>query len=463
VIGLLSSASPRARSLLATGVVVLLVGIAGCSNKASTGFNILGSSSAVGYIDVDKVVAAHPLHDELQALEDQIAVLDAQAESEPDVVTPEQQAAQAALERDLQASEAQFETELNARQAYYRQQMQAAIAQIQSSALGGGSAPGGIVGGMRQQFGTQMQALQTAGAKTLDAYRAALYNEDTAHLRSVQQLLAADVQAKERAKASELAAKETAYQVQLAQADQDQRLNLKTELENLSLTPQQRSSDAAQLQDIETREEYLSNQLKTKDNAELAAYSESLQRDAAARFNAEKTATMKSSQAKLAARQNSLNVQFRQQATSLGSQFNQQLAQADKTLSANPKVQAQLQSVQAQTQARYEADAAQAMAAYRRTRAALVDKYSAIAHLQFQDQELIQEQIDEIAQQRHDLYDQILDQVQDQVKTVAQARGIAIVFDTVAGAGRAVDLTDQVAKAVAALPQASPSPSPSGG
>ena len=112
---------------------------------------------------------------------------------------------------------------------------------------------------------------------------------------------------------------------------------------------------------------------------------------------------------------------------------------------------------------KFEADATAALASYRDTRKALVDKYSAIAHMQFQDDQAIQAQIDAMAAQRRDLYAKILDQVQQQVGEVAQARGIAIVFDSVAGSGSAVDLTDQVAKAVAALPSATPSPAPSGG
>jgi Skp family chaperone for outer membrane proteins len=82
--------------------------------------------------------------------------------------------------------------------------------------------------------------------------------------------------------------------------------------------------------------------------------------------------------------------------------------------------------------------------------------------MQFQDDQAIQSEIDSIAAQRRDLYARIMDQVQDQVRTVAQARGYGIVFDSVAGAGSAVDLTDLVSKAVAALPAASASPSPGG-
>jgi Skp family chaperone for outer membrane proteins len=136
----------------------------------------------------------------------------------------------------------------------------------------------------------------------------------------------------------------------------------------------------------------------------------------------------------------------------------------NQTLSTNPKVQAQLQDVQNQTEAKYEADAATAVATYKQTRKALVDKYSAIAGMQFQDDVAIQDEINGLAEQRRDLYQRIVDQVDDQVRAVAQARGVGIVFESVAGAGSAVDITDQVAKAVTSLSApSSPSPTSSGG
>jgi Skp family chaperone for outer membrane proteins len=334
------------------------------------------------------------------------------------------------------------------------------MANIQSP--GGQPQPGGVLGGMQQQFQTQMKEMQASGARTMDAFRSALFKADTEHLKSVQQLLAADVRSKVRAKESQLSAKETAYQVQLAHQDQDQRLNLKTKLENLSLSPQDRSQYAAQLQDIETREELLTNQLKTKDNAELTAYEAALQKDASARFDAERSSTQKKTQAKLVAREDELQVQFRKQAATLGGKFNEQLNAANKAMASDPTVAGKIQDIQNKTQAKYQADAAQSLAAYQQTRKTLVQKYSAIAHMQFQDDQAIQSEIDAIAAQRRDLYARIMDQVQEQVRTIAQARGYAIVFDSVAGSGSAVDLTDLVSKALAALPAAGASPTPGG-
>lgn len=459
-----AASTVKARTLVAfvPALLVLVAPFGGCA-KTQALLQSRPAARGVAYVDIDKVVQAHPLNPELQALEDQITLLNAQSVAAPQAVTPSQRDAQAALEHDLAAAEAQFEQDMMRKRAYYEAQAQAALANISSGAGSATPQSGSVISDMQSQFRAQMSDLESSGAKTLEAYRTSLFKEDSAHLKGVQELLAADVRAKVRAKESQLVASETTYQVQLAKQDQDQRLNLKTQLENLSLSQQQRSQYAAQLQDIETREEFLTNQMKTKDNATLAAYEQQLQKDAAARFETERTSTEKETDAKLLARQNELNTQFHEQASALGQQFNQRLQDVNKAIAADPALAQKAQQIQDQTQAKYEADAAAAMTSYQGTRKALVDKYSAIAHMQFQDDQAIQAQIDSISQQRRDLYAKILDQVQQQVSDVAQQRGIAIVFDSVAGSGSAVDLTDQVAKAVAALPSATPSPAPTGG
>lgn len=455
------SRSIAARVCAVLAVALTTFGAAGCAKTVEM-LNSRPAAHGIAYVDIDKIVQAHPLHPELQALDDQITLLNSQSVSAPQAVTPAQRDAQASLERDLAAAEAQFEQDMLRKREYYQAQEQVALANISAN---GGASPqsGDVLASMRNEFNQQMKQLQESGAKTLEAYRTSLFKEDQAHLRSVQQLLAADVQAKVRAKEAQLVANETAYQVQLAHQDQDQRLNLKTKLENLTLSAQDRSQYAAQLQDIETREEFLTNQMKSKDNAALAAYEKTLQTQAAARFDTERAATEKQTGAKLAARQDEMNGQFRQQAAALSTEFNKRLSNVNKAIASDPALQQKAQAIQNQTQAKFEADAATAMASYRDTRKALVEKYSAIAHMQFQDDQAIQAQIDGIAAQRRDLYAKILDQVHQQVSDVAQTRGIAIVFDSVAGSGSAVDLTDQVAKAVAALPSATPSPAPSGG
>ena len=425
---------------------------------------VVPSGGVVAYVDIDKIVAAHPLHGKLQALQDQITALNAGVLTGPPVTTAAQRAAQAALQRDLQNAEQQFAQEISRKRGYYEQQESAALARIQSQAIsGGGTSGGAVVSGMQQEYGNQVKQMQAQGASALSAYRSTLFKQDTDHLHQVQRVISQDVAAKLRAREAQQSANETRYQISLATQNQEQRLNLKTRLENINLTPQERSQSASQLQDLDTREQYLINQLKATDRANLKAYEKQLNRDAAARFDAERARTEKETSDKLLARQKQMEDQMRGQVAALGGQFQQQLSAANKSLSADPKLQSRMEQIHTQMQSRYVADANQALAAYKQTRQALVAKYSAIAHLQFEDNQAVAAQIDQLAGARRDLYNRVVEQVQAQVREVARQQGVAVVFDSVAGVGTAIDLTAAVIQRIGGATTGSPAPVASGG
>jgi hypothetical protein len=425
---------------------------------------LVASGGAAGYIDIDKVVAAHPLNSRLQALQDQITMLNAAAVSGPTPVTPSQVKAQDNLQRDLADAQTAFTQALADKQAAYHLKEEQVDAGITSTALGGtANGPGGIVGGLQADFQRQMAAMQLSARTTLDAYRSDLFKQDSDHLKHVQALLGQDVIAKLRAKDSQLSAGETAYQIQLAKADQDQRLNLKAKLDNLSLSQADRQTDSNQLQAIEAREAALIAQMRARDDATSQAYKKQIQDDAAKRFNAERAATEKDTNVKLAARQTQLEDSIRTQAVQLGGQFQSKLNSANATLNGNQKVQSQLADEHAKILAQYQTDAAAAMASYQATRKQLVSKYSAVARMQFQDNVALSMQAEQLAQERKTLYDGIVRQVQGLVADVARRNGVGIVFGAIAGAGNAIDLTAQVAKEAAALPSTTPPPAVPGG
>ena len=436
--------------------------VAACAGSSSVSSQSPSPAAGggVGYVDMNAVIAAHPMNAEIVALQDQINALNAQSLVEPKAVTPQQLQAEAQLQQELQAADGAFQDELARRRAYYEQREAQAVQAAEAQALGqspGG--PGTVLSGMRQQYGTQIQSMQNTAGKTLLDYRNALFQQDADHLRSVQQQLSAGVAARVRAKMQQYSDAETAYQVELAKQDQAQKLNLKAQLENLALSDKQRSQTQSQLQDIETREEYLINQLKTKDDAALKAYERQQNAEATARFNAERAATESASRAKLLARQQELGTQMQAQVHTLGGQFQAQMNAANQALQNNPKVRAQVEQIHNQMQSAYVADANRSLQDYKATRKALVEKYSAIAHLQLQDNQAIASQIDQLAAQRRDLYGRIVSQVQVVVGEIARKEGIGLVIAAVRAANGAEDLTGQVARAVAALPSTTPAPS----
>ncbi len=455
-----------------TALCAAVVALAACAPKNDQGAGgllgvdtsgLTGGGTAAGYVDIDTVVAAHPLHAELQSLQDQITALNASSVVGPKPVTPVQVQAQSDLQRDLSDAEAAYTKDLADKQAAFRDEEANADADITSKALGIPNAgPGGITGGMQADFTRQLAAMQTSARATLAAYRTSLYSQDSDHLLHVRQLIASDVQAKTRSEESQLSSAETAYQIDIARQDQDQRLNLTAKLDNLSLSSADRQNYSAQLQALESREATLTAAKKSADATTLAAFQKRVQAQAEQRFDAERKATENDTNAKLAARQTELESTIRDQAQQLGGQFQTQLNQANAKLSGNPQVQAQLADEHTKIMARYQADAQASLASYQATRKALVAKYSEVAHMQFQDDVALSMQAQALAQARQQLYDGIVRQIQTIVADVARRDGIGIVFSSISGAGSAVDLTDQVAKAAAALPSATPAPIPGG-
>ena len=104
----------KAYARIALVAAALCAVVAGCTQHRSDESvkNLLALSSpgqvsgGVGYVDMDKVVDSHPLHPELQALQDQITALNAQAVVVPQAATPEQRVVETTLARAAADAEA---------------------------------------------------------------------------------------------------------------------------------------------------------------------------------------------------------------------------------------------------------------------------------------------------------------------------------------------------------------------
>ena len=450
-------------------VAALALAAVACAHKEGTGSSSMSpgglSANAVGYVNMDAVMAAHPLHAQLQAMQDQIGVLQQEAAVVPTGMRPEQASAYDAMQRELASAAQQFQQDLGQRRAYYQRREAEAISRLQATALGQGPNSNGILGGLQQQYSQQAQALQKQAFATLNSYRDELFRQDNEHLKHVQELIASDMRAKLKQRESQLSTVETKYQIDLVKADQEQRLNLQAKLQNLALTDKDRKHYQDQLNAIDAAEQSKINALKARDNAEIVKLEHDLNAQAAAKYDAERKATTAATQAKLVARQRDMQTSINPQMQALSGKFQQQLNDANARLANNEKYKAQAQTVHDQMQSGYMDEANKAETAYRQVRADLIAKYSAIAHMQFEDNEAIAAQADKLAADRRDLYQKIADQVRGQVEQIAHNDGIAVVFGSVRAAGTAVDLTDQVTKAVSSL-QAStslPKPTASGG
>ena len=436
---------PNTGLLLAT--LVLVVAVTACAQHGGVSGGAR-SATGVGFVDMESLINEHPLHGQLQDMQDQISVLQQESTLVPTGMSPQQAAAYDQMQAELNVESQKFQQDMGQLRDSYKRREAAQISALQATVLGSTPSSGGVLGGLQQQFGQQAQAIQKQAFTTFNAYRTELFRQDTDHLKHVQMLLAQQMRGTLTQRESQLSAQETAYQVSLVKADQEQRLNLQAKLQDLALSDQQRKQYQDQLNAIDAGEQSKINVMKKRDNAELATLQHSLNAQAAAQYNAERAKTQAATQAKLTARQKEMQTAMNPQMQALSGKFQQQLNDVNARLASNDKYKAQAQAIHDQMATQYGSEADKVTSSYRRVRAALIDKYSSIAHMQFQDNEMIAAQADKLASDRRDLYQKIAAQVQSQVEQVAQADGIAVVFDSVRGAGSAVDLTDQVRKAL---------------
>ena len=139
-------------------------------------------------------------------------------------LSPQQVAAYDAMQADLNTQAQKYQQDLADLRASYQRREAQAIGQLQETVLGSGSSSqgGGVLTGLQQQFGQQAQELQKQAVATFTAYRAELFRQDSEHLKHVQQVLGAQMRGQLSQKESQLSAQETAYQVGLVKADQEQ-------------------------------------------------------------------------------------------------------------------------------------------------------------------------------------------------------------------------------------------------
>lgn len=98
----------------------------------------------------------------------------------------------------------------------------------------------------------------------------------------------------------------------------------------------------------------------------------------------------------------------------------------------------------------FQADAKQTIADFQKTRADLQQRYAALTGTDAAATQSAQLEIQTLEKKRQDLYAQMVAQINREVKTIAQQRGVSTVVSTVAPAG-GVDLTGDAMKDIETL------------
>jgi hypothetical protein len=399
---------------------------------------------------MDDLVKKHPLYGQLAQYDANIMALNL-GTMVPHVLAagPELKREEARLEAQLDAAAKRTDALLAAKGKTYQDRENAAIA----AALRGAGAPGGpsVAGIQSQMEGTARTQAAGAGAQAqsdLDAYRKQLEAQDSAQIVAAQHTLGARAERTYRAKADELSAKESALSLSMANDDAAQRLSLRTRLSSLALDDAARDEDNKALAALDRKESDALAAMHNRDAQTLAALQ--------AQLRAGIDNDMRSQVAEI--RQRSVQ-RFRERSDQLRTQFapaNGPLiaTSPNGTAKVNPNLPPALRQRIGQLHADYtkafQNDAKATIADFQKTRSDLTRRYALLTGTDVAATQSAQLEIRALEKKRDDLYGQMVAQIDREVKTIAQQRGVSTVVSTVAPAG-GVDLTGDAMKDIETL------------
>jgi hypothetical protein len=399
---------------------------------------------------MDDLVKKHPLFGQLAQYDANIQALNLSA-LVPHVLAGSAQlkAEQAQLEAQLDAAAKRTDALLAAKGKSYQDRENAAIA---AALRGAGAGSGPSVAAIQAQMqGTANSQAAGAGAQAqrdLDAYRKQLEAQDNAQVTAAQRTLAARAERTYRAKAEELNAKESALSLMLANADAAERLSLRTRLSSLALDEAARTDANNQLAALDRKEADQVAALHNIDAQQLATLQTQLRAGIAKDMGTQVAQIRQRSVQRFHDRADQLRTQFQ---TASGPLI---AAGPNGTATVNPNLPPALRQRITQLHADYTAafqnDAKQTVADFQKTRADLTARYQLLTGTDAAAARSAQSEIASLEKKREDLYQQMVAQINREVKTIAQERGVSTVVSTVAPAG-GIDLTDDAMKDIETL------------
>jgi len=437
------------RRLLALVACVLL---AACARGGPSATAPAASPAAgrVGYVRMDDLVKKHPLYGQLAQYDSNIAALNLST-LVPHVLaaSPQLKAEETRLEAQLAAAAKRTDALLAAKGKSYQERENAAIA---AALRGAGETGGPSVAAIESQMeGTARTQAAGAGAQAqrdLDTYRRQLEAQDTAQITAAQHTLAARADRTYRAKVDELNAKESALSLMLANADAAERLSLRTRLSSLALDDAARDDANKALAALDRKESDEVGALHNVDAQTLATLKTQLQGSIENDMRTQVAQIRQRSVQRFHERADQLRTQFGPSSGPLIATSPNGPATVNPNLP--PALRQRIKQLHADYTQAFQNDAKQTIADFQKTRSDLTARYALLTGTDAAAAQSAQLEIRSLEKKRDDLYQQMVAQINREVKTIAQERGVSTVVSTVAPAG-GVDLTGDAMKDIETL------------
>jgi hypothetical protein len=443
----------RGRALNAAAVLAF-VAVAGCSHAPGQSSASGSSSGAVGYVRMDELVEKHPLYEQLARYDRSIQAFDLTSTA-PQASKPDPNLAQreAALQKELHDAADRTNKLLAQKQQQYMKQESAAIAAALRSAGQPGPSAASIAGSVNATAQEQRSGVAAQASRDFTTFRNNLAKQDQAQIAAAQKALSDRADRTYRARAEELQSKESALSLKLASDDSAERLALRTRLSSLALDDTAREDAQKQLTALDRKEADALAAQRNRDQQTLAALQGSLHVQVQRDLNAQVAAIQKRSLGSLSARQQSLVHQAMAPAPGPVIQMKNVNGKLQQQVNPNlpPALRARIEQLHNDYQKRFQDDAKTTIADFEKTRADLSRRYAQLHGVEAGSSEAAQAQIASLRRKRDDLYSQITNQIDREVRVIAQQRGISVVLTNVLAPAGGVDLTPDALKDIESL------------
>lgn len=430
-----------------------LVTFAACSHPSAQPGPAASGAGAVGYVRMEELVHKHPLYDQLARYERSIdafnltATAPSVAKTDPHLAERER-----ALQQELHDAADRTQKLLGEKQQQYQQQESAAIAAAMRSAGQTGPSAAQIAGSVNATAARQQGGVSAQVQRDFESYRKTLQKQDQAQIAAAQKALSQRADRTYRAKVDELQSKESALSLAMASEDAGQRLALRTKLSSLALDDAAREEAQKQLTALDRKEADALAAQRNRDQQTLAALQAKLHDQVIGELNAQVAAIQKRSIGSLSQRQQSL---VKQVASAGGPvvQTTTVKGRIQQTINPNlpPALRTRIEQLHSDYQKRFQNDAKTTIADFEKTRRDLSRRYAELHGVDVAGQQGALSQIASLRKKRDDLYDQMVAQIDREVRLIAQQRGISVVLTNVVAPAGGVDLTPDALKDIESL------------
>ena len=388
---------------------------------------------------MDDLVKVHPLYPQLHQIEVSIDALSLRslgpgvAETGSDLSKED-----AELQKELDAASQRTKRILELKQEEYQREEIAAInAALAAAGRAGNGAP--LANGVGATAGKQASGVNAEMNRNLQTYQKTLTAQEQKQATDYSKAVSERLDRQYQAKANDLQSKESEFALSLATKDAAKRLDLRTRLNNLALDNDARQSVRQQLDALDKSEADQVAAMRNRDQQTLAQLRTQLRAEGQREVDSGVSKIRSQAQAKLSAAARPAGAQGAVPGLAVN------------TGSLPPDLKAKLDGLHKEYQDRFSRDASATIDQFKKTRDELRKRYTELHGIDSAASKSLQQELASLQAQHDKLYDEIVQQVEREVRVVAQEKGITTVLSEVAGNSEGVDLTEAAKKEIESL------------